>query len=378
MKVTAKNIRGKIIAYLMAFTSAALVTAVFLPVRDLLGNAAAVALVFIFIVVLVAIRWGLGPSVAAAVSGMVAFNFFFLLPYYTFTISGYDDIVLYLAFIATSFAVGKLSAQAKSRADTAEMQLEKIEGLYAGLQQQSNERERAEQALQEAQEELVRKEKLAILGQLSGSVGHELRNPLGVMSNAVYFLKMVLSDADETTREYLEIIKKEIENSQRIITDLLDFARTKAPQRAAVRPEELVRQSVERCAIPENVTVTVEVPDGLPSLNVDPLQMGQVLTNFITNAVQAMPAGGVLTIRGEQDGEGTVRLDVVDSGEGISPENMEKLFQPLFTTKAKGIGLGLVVCKNLMEANGGRIEVESETGKGTTFTMLLPVEAGEG
>jgi signal transduction histidine kinase len=101
--------------------------------------------------------------------------------------------------------------------------------------------------------------------------------------------------------------------------------------------------------------------------------MGQVIENLITNAVQAMPTGGSLAIRGGRDNEGMIGLEVADTGEGISPENMEKLFQPLFTTKAKGIGLGLVVCKNLVEANGGRIEVESMPGKGTTINVILKV-----
>jgi PAS domain S-box-containing protein len=241
-----------------------------------------------------------------------------------------------------------------------------------------------------SQEELVRQEKLAILGQLSGSVGHELRNPLGVMSNAVYFLKMVLADADATVQEYLEIIKKEIDNSLQIITDLLDFARTRPPRTTVVTARELTAESLGRCAIPENVELQNEIPDNLPLLRVDPLQMGQVLTNFITNAVQAMPDGGILHIAarlvsaGEQEGQPQelprqdfIAISVTDSGEGISAENMKKLFQPLFTTKAKGIGLGLVVCKNLVAANGGRIEVESEPAKGTTFTVVLPIERGK-
>jgi PAS domain S-box-containing protein len=243
----------------------------------------------------------------------------------------------------------------------------------------------------EIQEELVRGEKLAILGQLSGSVGHELRNPLGVMSNAVYFLKMVLADADETVQEYLEIIKKEIDNSLQIITDLLDFARTRPPRTTVVTTRELTDESLSRCTIPGNVELQSEIPDNLPLLRVDPLQLGQVLTNFITNAVQAMPSGGTLRIVARLVGAGLVpapepegqpqgllqkfiAISVTDSGEGIAPENMEKLFQPLFTTKAKGIGLGLVVCKNLVAANGGRIEVESAPEKGTTFTVVLPIE----
>ncbi|MDZ4185162.1 MAG: ATP-binding protein, partial [Desulfuromonadales bacterium] len=246
----------------------------------------------------------------------------------------------------------------------------------------------------EIQEELVRGEKLAVLGQLSGSVGHELRNPLGVMSNAVYYLKMVLTDADETVREYLDIIKKEIDNSLYIITDLLDFARTRPPRTTTITTRQLTEESLSRCAIPENVALQTNVPDTLPRLKVDPLQIGQVLTNFITNAVQAMPNGGTLRVaarlvgappcgcpeaggHGEPPLQDFIAIAVTDSGEGITAENMKKLFQPLFTTKAKGIGLGLVVCKNLVEANNGRIEVESEPAKGTTFTVLLPIERGE-
>ena len=232
--------------------------------------------------------------------------------------------------------------------------------------------------LQEVQEELVRREKLSILGQLSGSVGHELRNPLGVMSNAVYYLQMVLTDADETTREYLGIIKKEIDNSLRIITDLLDFARTRPPKRTLAAVPALVSQSLGRCAVPENIAVTLHLSDILPKVNVDLLQMEQVLQTIITNAIQAMPDGGTLTINGTDNPEaGLVCVSISDTGAGISPENMKKLFQPLFTTKARGIGLGLVVCKNLAAANGGRIEVESASGKGTTFTVVLPAEKGE-
>jgi signal transduction histidine kinase len=250
--------------------------------------------------------------------------------------------------------------------------------------------------LQEAQEELVRKEKLAILGQLSGSVGHELRNPLGVMSNAVYFLKMVLTEGDETVGEYLGIIENEIANSQRIISDLLDFARTKPPQTKTITASELIDENLGKCGVPENVAVAVELPESLPPLTVDPLQMGQVLQNLVCNAVQAMPEGGALRIAARLVGAGLVpahdpkgqpqglplrdgiEISVADTGQGISPENMKKLFQPLFTTKPKGVGLGLVVCRNLVEANGGRIGVESEQGVGTTFTVALPVGSDPG
>ena len=263
------------------------------------------------------------------------------------------------------------------------------EGLERKVEERTGE-------LLEVQEKLARNEKLAVLGRLAGSVGHELRNPLGVMNNAVYFLKLVLAEGDETVKEYLEIIKHEIDNSQRIITDLLDFSRTKPPQAREMPVRELVDDCLRKCDIPENVALHTDLPDSLPAVKVDPLQMGQVFQNLLTNAVQAMPEGGSLRIgarkvrgtvseeraAGNEDLEKTtahrepnddlIEITVADTGVGISPENMKQLFQPLFTTKAKGIGLGLVVCRNLTTANGGGIEVESEPGKGTTFTVRLP------
>lgn len=240
--------------------------------------------------------------------------------------------------------------------------------------------------LQNAQEELIRKEKLSILGQLAGTVSHELRNPLGVMNNAVYFLKMVLTGANETIGEYLEILKKEIEKSQRIITDLLDFARTKAPQVKTVAVSELVRGCAGKCSFPENVAFIANIADDLPDLCIDPLQIGQVMLNLFTNGIQAMPEGGKLTVDArlieislpsdngnDPERKRWIEITVTDTGVGISPEGMKRLFQPLFTTKPKGVGLGLTVCKNLTEANGGKIEVTSQVGKGTVFSLKLPV-----
>lgn len=191
------------------------------------------------------------------------------------------------------------------------------------------------------------------------------------------------------------IIEHEIGNSQRIIADLLDFARTRTPQKRSVGVADLVAQSLRACNVPEEVTVAVDIPQTLPSVSVDPLQLGQVLQNLVTNSVQAMPDGGVVSIGArlvrnfglristlESEEVSTVPagdsvvVSVADTGEGITPEHMRQLFQPLFTTKPKGIGLGLVVCKNIVDANGGVIEVESEPGKGATFAVWLPVHAG--
>jgi PAS domain S-box-containing protein len=227
--------------------------------------------------------------------------------------------------------------------------------------------------LLEAQEEMVRKEKLAVLGQVAGSVGHELRNPLGVMNNAVYFLQAVLTDADDSVKEYLNIIKSEIASSERIVSDLLDSVRTKPPHPEVVGLAELIDQTLCKSTIPPSVTVKLDIPELLPPLWGDAMQIHQVLRNLISNGVEAMPEGGTLEIRAVADEAAkNVAIGVRDSGIGMTAEQVGKLFQPLYTTKARGIGLGLVVVRNLTQANGGTVEVRSEQGKGSLFLVSLP------
>lgn len=233
--------------------------------------------------------------------------------------------------------------------------------------------------LTEAQDALVRREKLAVLGQVAGSVGHELRNPLGVISNAVYFLKSVLTGADPTTLEYLDMISDEIGVADRIVGDLLDSVRTKPPHPQSLTVAEIVEPSLRKCVVPQNVSVRVAIDRALPRARVDGMQVQQVFRNLISNAVEAMPRGGVLELRAEAADDGrTLRVRVTDTGTGIAPEVRDRLFQPLFTTKARGIGLGLVVVRNLTTANGGSVEVESVVGQGTTFTVTLPCEEPKG
>jgi signal transduction histidine kinase len=228
--------------------------------------------------------------------------------------------------------------------------------------------------LQEAQEKLLRQERLAVLGQLAGSVGHELRNPLGVISNSVYFLKLIQPDADPQVQESLGMIENEIQNANRIITDLLDYARNKPAEREAISVSLILDDALNASLPPENVNSSVHVSEDLPPAYTNRSQMAQVLENLLTNAYQAMPEGGDLTIMSDLCGD-EISIAVRDTGQGISPENLGKIFEPLFTTKTQGIGLGLALCKQLMERNEGRIEVQSELGKGSTFSLYMPLVA---
>ncbi len=230
--------------------------------------------------------------------------------------------------------------------------------------------------LQAAQERLLRAEKLATVGQLGSSIAHELRNPLGVISNSVYYIKMRLGELDDKLTKHLDIIMREIQASNKIITDLMNFVRVGQIETKIVGPSNLVLAVLERAQIPSQVRVTVDVPEDLPPVAVDSDKMQQVLLNLIDNAVQAMPHGGMLAIRGYAQ-EGALCLTVKDSGEGIPRENLERIFEPLFTTKARGIGLGLVIVRMLVEAHGGQIQVASEPGQGASFTICVPMAVHE-
>jgi signal transduction histidine kinase len=227
--------------------------------------------------------------------------------------------------------------------------------------------------LHEMQESLVKKEKLAMLGLLAGGVGHELRNPLGVMTNAVYYLGAVLKDSPEEIKEYLGILRTQISLAEKIVGDLLDFARIKPPQVETVSVKQIVDEQLQRVGPLEGINVKHDFPHDLPNVRVDRVQIGQVVLNLITNAMQSLNGKGAnITFRGRHADGGFVRLDVIDSGVGMAPEHLERLFEPLFTTKARGIGLGLAVSRGLVQANGGEISAESQPGVGTTMSVSLP------
>jgi signal transduction histidine kinase len=248
-----------------------------------------------------------------------------------------------------------------------------LEGRVAA---RTGELETALGELRDTQATLVRKEKLAMLGLLAGGVGHELRNPLGVMTNAVYYLGMVLNDSPAEVKDYLGILDTQIKLAEKIVGDLLDFARIKPPQTETIPVKQLVDEQLQRAGTLDGVTVRHDFPLDLPAVRVDRVQIGQVVLNLITNALQAMNGhGAVLTFRGRQAADGFVRLDVIDTGVGMTPEQMEKLFEPLFTTKARGIGLGLAVSRGLVQANGGAISAESSPGAGTMMSVSLPTPA---
>ena len=237
------------------------------------------------------------------------------------------------------------------------------------------------QALHDAQEQLMRRERLTVLGQLAGGVAHELRNPLGAIKNSAYFLNMVLEEPTPEIKQALQILDKEVNTSEKIISSLLDIARAKPPLRREVDLNGVVQEALSHISVPENVEVLTQLNPALPTILADPGQLAQVFDNLILNAVQAMtlpnpmgtPQGGRLVVKSYALDPEWAAVSFSDDGMGILPENMDKLFEPLFTTKAKGIGLGLAISKMLVKGHEGRIEAESNVEQGSTFTVSLPI-----
>ncbi len=227
--------------------------------------------------------------------------------------------------------------------------------------------------LKATQEKLFRAEKLALLGQLSSSVSHELRTPLTAIKNSIYFLKMLgVENQSDKVAEHLSLINKEVDACTQVISNMLGFARPKEPIRKEVDLNEVVRESISLSVVPSNIKVKTHFGPDVPLMHVDSLQMRQICDNMIKNAVEAMSGGGELAVSTFVNGPHAV-IEFGDTGIGIPPENLPKIFDPLFSTFPKGTGLGLSVCQQIAESHGGFIEVESEPGKGTTFTVKIPV-----
>jgi PAS domain S-box-containing protein len=228
--------------------------------------------------------------------------------------------------------------------------------------------------LKHLQEELVKSAKFTAIGQLASVVGHEIRNPLGVIKNSVYFLDMRLKDvADEKIVKHLNILDKNVNSANLIISDLLDLTRTKAPTLQLTDLNKTVTNALSNIIVPENILIDIQLAE-IPEMVLDEEQIQRVINNLIMNSIQAMTEGGKLTIQTTRQDD-TVKIMVKDTGVGIAKENMANLFSPLFSTKAKGIGLGLVVCKQLVEGQKGNITAESKVGEGSTFTVKLPIQA---
>jgi two-component system sensor histidine kinase HydH len=241
--------------------------------------------------------------------------------------------------------------------------------LYADLKQSYDD-------LGRTQAELVRHERLAALGELAAVMAHEVRNPLGVIFNSLSTLRRLVRPSEDVDL-LLNMVGEEADRLDRIVNDLLDFARPFELSRRAVPVAPIIASAIEAAtrALPANCSVAMEVAPALSPFAVDAHLLRQALVNLVLNALQAMPRGGRVLVRVSSDTCADSRwlvIDVVDEGAGLHPKAAEKLFQPFWTTKATGTGLGLAVVKRIVDAHYGQVTARSNEGLGTTFTLRIP------
>jgi two-component system NtrC family sensor kinase len=235
----------------------------------------------------------------------------------------------------------------------------------------------------EASRAVARAEKLAAVGRLAAGVVHEINNPLATISACAESLELRLKEGAfaeagelDDFREYLGLIRSEAFRCKSITNGLLDFSRTRAAEHSALNLAEVISSAarlLEHQRRREGIDIQIRVPDDLPAVTGDPGQLQQVIIALSTNAIDAMPEGGVLAIVAKTAGT-NVLLKIRDTGVGIAPEHLTKVFEPFFTTKeiGKGTGLGLAVCYGILIEHGGALDVQSTVGVGTTFTITLP------
>jgi two-component system, NtrC family, sensor histidine kinase HydH len=307
------------------------------------------------------LRGGLG--VALAVSLLYAPHVVFQWGHHPLTeLEQYLEIVLYNVIGGLT---GVLAERERRQKERYQQTAHTLEESYATL------REQADQIL-EIEEQLRRADRLSALGELSAGMAHEIRNPLGSIRGTAEILREGIT-ADDPRSEFATILIQEVDRLNRVVQDFLDFARPAETGRSAVDLNGLLQELLLLTRQPaRSGGVGVEFTPGvIPLVQADREQLRQAFLNLILNAFQAMPDGGVLAIdSGCSDDR--VRLSFRDSGVGIPAAQLERIFNPFFTTRREGTGLGLAIVHRIIQGHGGRIEVSSEPGQGTTFTLTFP------
>ena len=224
------------------------------------------------------------------------------------------------------------------------------------------------------EEQLVKAQRLASIGELAGQLGHDLRNPLAGIKNGIYLVKKKgNSISEEERREILKIIESAIEDSNRIVTSLIEYSNETMLTPELTTPKRLVSNALAKLTVPSGISIQNNALDETLTL-VDTTHVENAFLAILSNAVQATPEKGTITI-GVNKSESSVTFSFTDTGIGIPEEIQSRLFTPLVTTKAKGMGMSLAICKRVVEAHGGNIEIESKVGAGTTVKVSLPVVA---
>ena len=234
-------------------------------------------------------------------------------------------------------------------------------------------KEKTEQ-LRRTQEKLVKAERFAAIGELAGMVGHDMRNPLTSINSAVHFIKKKLlpSCSDQTIRIMFEVVENSISHADKIVNDLLDYSRELTLELEVCTPKAIIEEALTLVKVPGRVKIIDKTREE-PLFKADKSKLVRVFVNLLKNAIEAIPTIGNIKIKSAYTA-GNVEISVADTGIGIAKETRSKLFAPLVTTKAQGMGFGLAISRRMVEAHQGKITVKSKIGKGTKFTVTLPLK----
>ncbi len=279
-------------------------------------------------------------------------------------IYNFVEIFLFLLIGATTGIMSQMERNQRSRY---EQSLLRLDESHRKLKEQTD-------ILFQTEEQLRRADRLSALGELSAGVAHEIRNPLGSIRGAAEILKDDYRP-DDPKFEFVQILLKETERLNRIVQDFLGFARPKEPERGSADINgviDAVLSLTSQAARKAGVAVERNLDATIGARRLDSGLLTQAFLNLVLNAVQAMPKGGALTVSSALLGD-VIEVRISDTGTGISAEDRKRLFNPFFTTKQDGTGLGLAITARIIRNHGGEIDVASEVGKGTTFTVKIPV-----
>ena len=238
--------------------------------------------------------------------------------------------------------------------------------------------ESLEKTVEERTNQLKESERLAAIGQTAGMVGHDLRNPLQTVIGELYLAKnetKYLPDGNtkNSLQDSIQVIEDQMTYMDKIVSDLQAFVQPIRIDKKPINLKKLISNVLKSIEVPSNIASETKIEDYLPQVKADLQLLRRVLINLLTNSVQAMPEGGKLSVSGQVDSEKQISIAIQDTGVGIPDEIKSKIFTPLFTTKPRGQGFGLAVCKRVIEAHGGTINFESKLGKGTKFTIRFPI-----
>ena len=280
--------------------------------------------------------------------------------------------------IELELALEEARSLSQARNKLLEANIRELNEVYDALREKLNELRRRNEKIRIFEEQLVKANKLSTLGELASSIAHEIKNPL--ISIQGFARRIGTTEDRDKLEKYAKFIEEEADRLTQVLAKLLGFSRMDEPKKDLLNMNDIVDDTVlfmeHHLTRFKNVAISVEKKSDLPKVHVDRIHVQQTMVNLLMNAAQAMPEGGRIQIRTGMNDQ-YVFIAITDTGIGIKDEDLDRIFEPFFTTKEKeqGTGLGLSLCKRLIEANAGKIEVESKVGEGTTFTIMIPINA---